>query len=107
MHIWYCPNSAHTRGGKHIEIFIGPQNILVGPIWRLFGQKTRPHGHFWVPFRPNLVFALFTWENGPKLAKKEQILKFAQYSPNNGKRMKQMSTPPFWGVFRGVSGVGI
>ena len=92
------------RGGKHIENFRGPQNTLVGPI--CYGQKTRPPGHFWVPFRPNLVFALFTWENGQKLAKNEQIWKFAQYLPKNGKYMKQMSTPPFWGVFRGVSGVG-
>ena len=57
--------------------FIEPQNTLVGPIWRCCGQKTRPPSHFWVPFQPNLVFALFTWENGPKLAKNEQISKFA------------------------------
>ena len=94
------------RGGKHIENCIDPQNTLVGPIWRCCGQKTRPPGHFWVPFRPNLVFALFTWENGPKLAKNEQISKSAQYSPKNGKCMQQMSNPPFWGVFRRVSGVG-
>ena len=37
----------------------GPQNTLVGPIWRCCGQKTRPHGHFWVPFRPNLVFGFY------------------------------------------------
>ena len=100
----------NTRGGYTLPNLNvgnrGPQNTLVGPIWRCCGQKTRPPGHFWVPFRPNLVFALFTWENGPKLAKNEQIWKFAQYSPKNGKHMKQMSTPPFWGVFRGVSGVG-
>ena len=46
-------------GGKHIENFRGPQNTLVGPIWRSCGQKTRPHGHFWVPFRPNLVFGFY------------------------------------------------
>ena len=97
---------SHWGGGKHFENCIGPQNTLVGPIWRCCGQKTRPPGHFWVPFRPNLVFALFTWENGPKLAKNEQISKSAQYSPKNGKCMQQMSNPPFWGVFRRVSGVG-
>ena len=104
----FLSTSLHLEvgGGKHIENFRGPQNTLVGPIWRCCGQKTRPPGHFWVPFRPNLVFALFTWENGPKLAKKEQISKFAQYSPKNGKCMQQMSNPPFWGVFRRVSGVG-
>ena len=37
----------------------GPQNTLVGPIWRCCGQKTRPPGHFWVPLRPNLVCAPF------------------------------------------------
>ena len=70
-------HSCKSRGGKHIENCIDPQNTLVGPIWRCCGQKTRPPGHFWVPFRPNLVFALFTWENGPKL-------KFSQYSPKTG-----------------------
>ena len=75
------PRPGRIRGGytlPNLNVgFIGPQNTLVGPIWRCCGQKTRPPSHFWVPFQPNLVFALFTWENGPKLAKKEQISKFA------------------------------
>ena len=28
-----------------------PQNILVGPIWRCFGQKITTSGQLWVPFR--------------------------------------------------------
>ena len=28
-----------------------PQNILVGPIWRCFGQKITPSRQLWVPFQ--------------------------------------------------------
>ena len=62
-------------GGKHFEIFRGPQNILVGPIWRPLSQKTRPHGHFWVPIRPNPFFALFIRGKGPKTGQKSADFK--------------------------------
>ena len=39
------------RGGKHYENFRVPQILLVGPIWRCFGQKITPVGRFLVPFR--------------------------------------------------------
>ena len=61
--------------GKHFEIFRGPQNILVGPIWRSLSQKTRPHRHFWVPIRPNPFFALFIRGKGPKTGQKSADFK--------------------------------
>ena len=48
-----------------------------------------------VPFRPNLVVALFSRGKWPKTSK-------FQNSPKNGKRKQQMSNPPFWGVFHKV-----
>ena len=56
-------SQVYSRGGYTLpNLNVGhrvPQNTLVGPIWRSCGQKTRPHGHFWVPFRPNLVFGFY------------------------------------------------
>ena len=73
----YPVHSLMIGGGKHFENCIGPQNTLVGPIWRCCGQKTRPPGHFWVPFQPNLVFALFTRGKWHKIGQKWQISKSA------------------------------
>ena len=53
--IFLLSRAATIRGGYRLTKLIGahrvPQNILVGPIWRCFGQKFTPVGRFLVPFR--------------------------------------------------------
>ena len=85
--------------------FIDPQNTLVGPIWRCCGQKTRPPGHFWVPFQPNLVFAVFykgkMAQNWPKMSKFQNPL---NTHPKMVNACNKCQTYHFGGCFAGFPG---